>query len=84
MNHSHSSSPADLGVLRWAYKKGRELARRMDSYRGEFDLGHPQYPQGSRAANDGSAQPAGVSSPDIVYSDEDNQAIDEYHRKNGL
>lgn len=72
---------ADLGVLRWAYKKARELARRMDLYRGEFVLGHPEYPKGSKAASNGSAQPVEISSPDIIYTTEDNEAIDQYHRK---
>lgn len=80
---SHPPRPADLSVLRWAYKKGREFARRMDSFRGEFELGHPDYPQGSGAATNGLAQPVDISSPDIIYSAEDDKAIDEYHRKSG-
>ena len=43
-------SPADLGVLRWAYKWTRELARRMDTFRGELVGGHPKFPAGSKAA----------------------------------
>ncbi|KIK56900.1 hypothetical protein GYMLUDRAFT_173642, partial [Collybiopsis luxurians FD-317 M1] len=31
----------------WAYKHGRELARRMKSCRGEHALGHPKYPEES-------------------------------------
>ncbi|KAG6919177.1 hypothetical protein DXG01_008475 [Tephrocybe rancida] len=73
--------PADLGVLRWGYKKGRELFRRMDIYRGEFALGHPEYPRGSKAGTSESAQPVAIDSPDISYSAEDDHAIDEYHRK---
>ncbi|KAF8071781.1 GMC oxidoreductase-domain-containing protein [Lyophyllum atratum] len=74
--------PADVGVLRWAYKKSREIARRMDSYRGELELGHPEYPKGSKAGSNGSVKPVDVSSPDIAYCPEDDKAIDDYHRKN--
>ncbi|KAG5647341.1 hypothetical protein DXG03_000409 [Asterophora parasitica] len=72
---------ADLGVLRWAYKKTREIARRMNLYEGDFSPGHPEYPQGSKAATSESAKPADILSHDIEYSTEDNKAIDEYHRK---
>ncbi|KAG6902856.1 hypothetical protein C0995_010741 [Termitomyces sp. Mi166 len=73
--------PADLAVLRWAYKRGRELARRMDIYRGEFVLGHPSFPNGSEAATSDFARPVEISAPDVSYSAEDDKAIDEYHRK---
>jgi len=73
---------ADLGVLRWAYKKGREISRRMASYRGEFEPGHPRYPEGSQAACKASTGPVDASSPDLIYSAEDNVAIDTYHREN--
>ncbi|KAG6840583.1 hypothetical protein C0991_005723 [Blastosporella zonata] len=58
------------------------MARRMGVYRGEFVLGHPAYPAGSKAVASDSAQPVDISSPDISYSVEDDAAIDEYHRKN--
>jgi hypothetical protein len=80
----HHASPADLGVLRWGYKKSREFARRMASYRGEFKPGHPRYPEGSQAATNASTGPVDVSSPDITYSTEDDEAIDTYHRENGV
>ncbi|KAG6881832.1 hypothetical protein C0992_013371, partial [Termitomyces sp. T32_za158] len=72
--------PADLGVLRWAYKRGRELARRMNIYCGEFVLGHPNFPKGSQATTHDFSRPVGISAPDISYSAEDDKAIDEYHR----
>jgi len=76
--------PADLGVLRWAYKKGREIARRMRCYRGEFGPGHPRYPEGSQAAvSKASAGPVDMFSPDITYSTQDDEAIDQYHRETG-
>jgi hypothetical protein len=77
----HRPSPADLGVLRWAYKKGREIARRMASYRGEYGPGHPRFPEGSLAASTITTGPVDVSSADITYSAEDNEAIDIHHRE---
>lgn len=77
------NSPADLGVLRWAYKKSRELARRMDIYRGELVVGHPQFPEGSHASTQESASVVEISAPDIVYTAEDDKAIDLYHRQFG-
>ncbi|KAK0469586.1 GMC oxidoreductase-domain-containing protein [Desarmillaria tabescens] len=75
--------PADLVVLRWAYKHGRELARRMDAYRGCCVPAHPKFPKGNEAALELQAQsPIAVSAPDINYTAEDDFAIDEYHRLN--
>jgi alcohol oxidase len=76
-------SPADLGVLRWIYKQGREIARRMPFYRGEYIRGHPRFPEGSRPAVGVSTAPVDISSPDITYSTEDNEAIDRHHRERG-
>ncbi|KAG6826163.1 hypothetical protein H0H92_000913 [Tricholoma furcatifolium] len=76
--------PADLCVLRWVYKKGRELARRMRCYRGEYAPAHPEFPKDSKAAADIATGPVDVAAPDIEYSAEDDKAIDDYYRKNGL
>ena len=67
--------------MRWGYKHGRELARRMPSYRGEYAPAHPVFPEGSRAACSGSASPAAIEEADIQYTEEDDQAIDEYTRR---
>ncbi|KAF9002443.1 hypothetical protein BDQ17DRAFT_1356870 [Cyathus striatus] len=67
---------ADVVVLRWAYKKGREIARRMNAYRGELDLGHPDEAVPKRA--DG---PVDMNTTKIKYTPEDDKAIDEHHRK---
>lgn len=73
--------PADLGILRWAYKWTREFARRMDSYRGELAAGHPEFPAGSQAAVKTTASgPDPIDSPKIVYTAEDDAAIDDFHR----
>ncbi|KAJ6519466.1 GMC oxidoreductase-domain-containing protein [Mycena sanguinolenta] len=75
------SHPADLTILRWGYKKARELARRLGVYRGEYLPGHPAFADGSAARCHDEAMPVDISAPDIVYTDEDNMAIDAFTRK---
>ncbi|KAK7033332.1 GMC-OxRdtase-N domain-containing protein [Favolaschia claudopus] len=70
----------DLTVLRWAYKWSREMGRRMDSYRGEFALEHPQFDEGSEARCGTAEGPVGIDAPDIAYSKADDDAIDKFHR----
>ncbi|EKM52684.1 uncharacterized protein PHACADRAFT_126707 [Phanerochaete carnosa HHB-10118-sp] len=71
----------DLALLTWGYKRSREYARRMPSYRGEYVPNHPQFAEGSAALCRGEIQPVDVGAPDIVYTEEDEKAIDEYTRK---
>jgi hypothetical protein len=73
---------ADLAVLRWGYKRSRELARRMGLYRGELSTRHPTFNENSGAFCK-ETTPAGVTDPDIVYTVEDDKAIDAHHRKFG-
>ena len=77
-------SPADLVILRWAYKHAREIGRRMKFYDGDIQVGHPTFAEGSQAAT---TQQAGtaveISAPKIVYSKEDDDVIDEFHRRTG-
>ncbi|KAF8627066.1 hypothetical protein AX17_006405 [Amanita inopinata Kibby_2008] len=73
--------PADLGVLRWGYKKTREFIRRMKMYRGEHTPVHPQFQKGSAAATASAEGPVDIEAPNIVYSKEDDEAIDEFHRQ---
>ncbi|KAF8164001.1 GMC oxidoreductase-domain-containing protein [Pholiota molesta] len=73
--------PADLVILRWGYKKSRELARRMQSFRGDVVVAHPQFKPDSNAATSLTASPVDLSAANIVYTKEDDDAIDEYHRK---
>jgi alcohol oxidase len=77
-------SPADLVPLRWAYKHLREIGRRMEFYRGDLEIGHPTFAKGSQAATQKAGTPVEISAPKIVYSKEDNDAIDEFHRRTGL
>ncbi|KAG1876463.1 GMC oxidoreductase-domain-containing protein [Suillus subalutaceus] len=41
---------ADFAPLRWSYKKTREVARRMDAFRGELTSHHPHFHPASPAA----------------------------------
>ncbi|KAJ7712256.1 GMC oxidoreductase-domain-containing protein [Mycena metata] len=74
------SSPVDVTAMRWAYKKGRELNRRLPSYRGACFLGHPKFPPGDIAAME-ETHTVPIDAPKIVYSAEDDQAIDAYLRQ---
>ncbi|PPQ69811.1 hypothetical protein CVT25_009748 [Psilocybe cyanescens] len=74
--------PADLVSLRWSYKKARELGRRLKYYAGDLVVGHPAFKETSSAQPIQPASPAAISAPKIVYSKEDDDAIDEYHRRN--
>ena len=74
---------ADLVTFRWAYKKFREHARRMTFYRGEVLSRHPKFPKGSAAETRSSAMPVEITAPDIVYTEEDDEAIDRFNREIG-
>ncbi|KAJ7731065.1 GMC oxidoreductase-domain-containing protein [Mycena metata] len=74
------SHPADVAVMRWAYKKGRELTRRLPCFAGAYMPRHPQFPAGS-TANVAETGPVALSEPKIVYTAEDDKAIDQYMRE---
>ena len=76
-------SPADVVTLRWAYKHNREIARRMKFYHGDLQVGHPAFPEGSQAATQPAGTPVEISASKIFYTKEDDDAIDEYHRRSG-
>lgn len=44
------NNKADFAPIRWSYKKTREVARRMDAFRGELTSHHPHFYPGSPAA----------------------------------
>jgi alcohol oxidase len=59
----------------------REIARRLPYYKGELELGHPKFKEGSKAALfDGAQANEGIQ--DIDYSEEDDAAIEEWIRGN--
>ncbi|KAG2037025.1 GMC oxidoreductase-domain-containing protein [Suillus americanus] len=74
--------PSDIVTLDFGYKKTREIFRRMASYRGEVTAGHPDFPEGSAAACGEASGPVDLSAPDIVYTAEDDEAINKFHRDN--
>jgi hypothetical protein len=74
---------ADVLALRWMYKHLREVARRMPFYRGEVLDCHPAFPAGSGATCKPENDPVDINAPKLVYTVEDDAAIDEYHRRTG-
>lgn len=44
------NNKADFAPIRWGYKKTREVARRMDAFRGELTSHHPHFHPASPAA----------------------------------
>lgn len=55
--------------------------RRMKSYRGEYPSSHPKFPIGTVAEAKCSEGPVVIDCPDIAYSNEDDEAIDQFHRE---
>ena len=55
----------------------------MPIYRGEFVVGHPAFPKDSQVKNTEGATPKDHTAPKIVYTSEDDKAIDDFHRQNG-
>ncbi|KAM0752583.1 alcohol oxidase 1 [Meredithblackwellia eburnea MCA 4105] len=76
--------PADLSPQVWMYKKTREVCRRMPSYRGEVEEFHPSYPRGSEARCQTFSEPPPSADimKDLVYSAEDNLAVESWVREN--
>ncbi len=70
-------STADVAALRWGYKKGLELVRRLGVYRGPLAPAHPQFAAGSPAATALAENgPVALDAPKIIYSKEDDEAIE--------
>ncbi|CAI6334793.1 unnamed protein product [Periconia digitata] len=82
--------PNDVDILKhvWAYKKQREIFRRMTSYRGEVEILHPKFAPGSNAAvgrleDDGEGKDRGMEDlEDIVYTAQDDEVIKQWVREN--
>lgn len=72
----------DIKKQIWAYKKQREIIRRTAFYRGELAIGHPRFPEGSAAAAVESVDGPLKDVKDLVYSKEDDAAIEQWLREN--
>lgn len=65
----------------WAYKKQREIMRRMDCFRGEVATWHPKFDKDSAAAIVATNGPLPDAVENIVYSPKDDAAIEEFVRQ---
>lgn len=74
---------SDVAILRWTYKRSREIARRLPAYRGPVPGAHPQFPEGSDAIMTAETSPVDISASNINYTAADDAAIDHYHRNTG-
>ncbi|EJD41743.1 putative methanol oxidase [Auricularia subglabra TFB-10046 SS5] len=75
------SSQADVALLMWQYKITREIVRRMPCYRGEFVPAHPAFLPGSKAACAFAPGPVPLDEPDMMYSSEDDAALETWVRQ---
>ncbi|KAJ8482000.1 hypothetical protein ONZ51_g5643 [Trametes cubensis] len=71
----------DLVLMKWGYKRSREFARRLPSYRGEVAARHPVFPANSKAAAGARSGPVPVSAPDLEYTSEDDRILEDYIRQ---
>ncbi|BCS22571.1 GMC family oxidoreductase [Aspergillus puulaauensis] len=69
------NSELDVKKLIWAYKKQREIVRRMDVYRGELAGAHPPFAEDSAAALVKLDKPNDKNIADIQYTAEDDKVI---------
>ena len=70
--------------LIWGYKFTREIARRMPHFSGEPPTLHPAFPPGGPASIVPHAEgPIAFDTPRIIYSEEDERALEEFVRANG-
>ncbi|KAI0971999.1 alcohol oxidase-like protein [Xylaria arbuscula] len=76
------SDQVDIKKCAWAYKKQREIVRRMDVYRGELALGHPPFDANSKAACVELDGPLGTDIKDIEYTPEDDAVLEQWLREN--
>lgn len=76
--------PNDIDVKKhiWAYKLQREIMRRTSIFRGELAANHPRFPATSEAAIVERAEgPVNMDAPRIVYTSEDDKAIEDNARR---
>lgn len=65
----------------WAYKKQREVVRRMSTYRGEYAPGHPPFSNSSDAALKTYTSPLPEDVKDIIYTKEDDAVLELWIRQ---
>ncbi|KAI0839680.1 alcohol oxidase-like protein [Hypoxylon sp. FL0890] len=73
---------ADIKKCVWAYKKQREIVRRMDVYRGEVAAAHPPFAAGSPAACIETEAPLGRDVAPLEYTDEYDAVLEDWLRQN--
>ncbi|KAI0671024.1 alcohol oxidase-like protein [Trametes maxima] len=71
-------SPEDMALHKWGYKRSREYARRLQSYRGEVTMRHPAFSPTSKVAVGPHSGPVPITAPDLEYSPEDEKALEDY------
>ncbi|KAI1141440.1 alcohol oxidase-like protein [Hypoxylon sp. FL0543] len=72
----------DIKKCVWAYKKQREIVRRMDVYRGEVAAGHPPFAAGSPAACIETDAPLGRDVAPLDYTADDDAVLEDWLRQN--
>jgi alcohol oxidase len=65
----------------WAYKKQREIFRRMKTYRGEVDILHPKFAANSSAAPTKIDHEPSGNVTNIEYTAQDDEAIKQWARE---
>src|SRR6266702_465375 len=76
---------ADVRPMTWGYKFLREIARRMPHFRGEPPVLHPAFTPGGPASVVAHAEgPVPFDAPRIVYSEEDERALEVFARTQGM
>ncbi|KAH8811016.1 putative glucose dehydrogenase [Xylogone sp. PMI_703] len=71
----------DIKTHMWGYKQQREIARRMETYRGEVAFCHPPFPAGSKAACIEVDGPL-TQVENIAYTAEDDFILEKWLREN--
>ena len=72
-----------MAVLKFGYKLGREFARRMPCYEGEYTPNHPVFAETSEALCKSGVKPVPIDAPRIRYTAQDEKALEAYIRKFG-
>ncbi|KAI0404727.1 GMC oxidoreductase [Xylaria palmicola] len=75
------SNDLDLKIQVWAYKKQREIARRMRHFQSEVPDQHPSFPEGSKASSEHISKHGISHDGAIEYSDQDDEAIERFIRE---